>query len=98
MTNGLWIITEFLIASLGVSTTLLSIYASYKFYKVNPKKNPLSRPISYTLIGEGVFGFFTTIFAVLALFGQYQFMPEFYASFLRVFMFSVAGFTTYKLV
>ena len=40
----------------------------------------------------------TTLFATLALFGEYQLMPPTVAAALRVLMFSVAGLTTFKLI
>ncbi len=92
----MWTFIEASIALLGVSATVLSLYAARVFHRADG--NPLSRPIAWTLVGEGMLGGMTTIFATLALFGQYQLMPPEIAAMMRTIMFGVAAATTWKLV
>ena len=87
---------------MGFLTVCYSLKASYKFNKyrksLEGKSQALTRSISFQLIGEGVLGLGTLIFALGAYMGWLPDWDSFIQSTLRFVMFFASFITTRHLI
>ena len=88
-------IIESLTLFMGIMTTMFSIFSAEKFYRC---KQPISKAIAWTLVGEGFMGLMTTVFAGFELLDLIKDLPAGVATAMRVSMFSLASITTGCLV
>lgn len=87
---------------MGFLTVCYSLIASYKFNlykkKLEGKSRKLTKSISFQLIGEGILGLGTLIFALGAYMGWLPEWDTYIQSSLRFFMFFASFITTRHLI